>query len=182
MSPSSSRLPRHILLTGVPGCGKTTLIRKLANELEGLAPAGFYTEEIRRQGQRRGFRLTGLNGETSLLAHVDFHGGPRVSRYGVDIARFEDFLNNLKLDQAETPLVFIDEIGKMECLSEHFIRLMRRLLDSQKTIVATIALKGVGFIAEVKQRSDVQLIEIDSRNRDRLAEELVKRIELYATG
>lgn len=181
MSPTS-RQPRHILLTGVPGCGKTTLIRRLAHELRELAPAGFYTEEIRLHGQRRGFRLAGLDGSTGLLAHVDFHGGPRVSRYGVDVDGFEDFLNSLKLDQAETPLVFIDEIGKMECLSEHFIHLMRRLLDSQKTIVATIALKGGGFIAEVKQRPDVQLIKIDPRNRDRLAEDLAKRIRTFVSG
>jgi len=175
-------LPRHILLTGVPGCGKTTLIQKLAHELRGLDPAGFYTEEIRLHGQRRGFRLTGLDGATGLLAHVDFHGGPRVSRYGVDVARFEDFLNSLKLDQAATPLVFLDEIGRMECLSDHFAHLVRHLLDSPKTIVATVALKGGGFIAEVKQRPDVQLIEIDSRNRDRLVEDLVKRIRTFATG
>jgi nucleoside-triphosphatase len=177
----STPLTRHILLTGVPGCGKTTLIRRLAHELRELYPAGFYTEEIRMHGQRRGFRLAGLDGSKGLLAHVDFHGGPRVSRYGVDVARFEDFLNSLKLDQAAAPLVFIDEIGKMECLSEEFIRLMRRLLDSQKTIVATIALKGEGFIAEIKQRPDVQLIEIGPRNRDRLAEDLVKRIRTFAS-
>lgn len=181
MSPSSHPL-RHVLITGLPGCGKTTLLKRLAHDLRELHPAGFYTEEIRSRGQRQGFRLVGLNGATGLLAHVDFHGGPRVGRYGVDVARFEDFLNALDLDQVATQLVIIDEIGKMECLSELFVHLVRHLLDLPKTVVATVALKGGGFIAEVKQRPDAALIEIDPRNRDRLAADLAKRISTMATG
>ena len=36
-----------ILITGPPGCGKTTLIKNLYHKLKHLNPAGFYTEEIR---------------------------------------------------------------------------------------------------------------------------------------
>ncbi len=171
-----SHVRRHVLMTGTPGCGKTTLLKGLARELRGLRPAGFYTEEIRLQGQRKGFRLVGLNGAMGLLAHVDLHGGPRVGKYGVDVHGFEDFLNAQKLDQVATPLVFIDEIGKMECLSTRFLDLVRHLLDSPKTIVATVALKGVGLIAEVKQRPDVTLVEVNPGNRDRLVEDLANRV------
>ncbi len=171
-----SPLHRHILITGVPGCGKTTLLKGLARELRALRPAGFYTEEIRLQGHRRGFRLVGLNGAVSLLAHVDLNGVPRVGKYGVDVERFEDFLNTQKLDQVASPLVFIDEIGRMECLSTRFVDVVRNLLDSPKTIIATAALKGCGLIAEVKQRPDVALVEVGPGNRDRLVAELANRI------
>lgn len=169
-------LLRHLLITGLPGCGKTTLIKRLAQALGRFHPAGFYTEEIRFHGQRRGFRLVGLDGTEGILSHTDFHDGPRVGRYGVAIDRFEEFLDALNLDRETTPLVFIDEIGKMECLSEPFVHLVQGLLDSQKTVVATIALKGTGFIADVKRRSDVQIIEIDRHNRDRLATKLAIQI------
>ena len=175
MNPAAPRL-RHVLITGKPGCGKTTLLKHLVYQLRSLQPAGFYTEEIRRQGRRMGFRLVGLNGTMSLLAHADLHGGPRVSRYGVDVERFEKFLIAQKLDQMATPLVFIDEIGKMECFSTRFVELMRHLLDSPKTIIATVALKGGGLIAEVKQRPDVALVEVGPGNRDRLMEDLANRI------
>ena len=36
----------HILITGLPGVGKTTLIRELAKRLAEYHPAGFYTEGI----------------------------------------------------------------------------------------------------------------------------------------
>ncbi|MCK4621447.1 MAG: AAA family ATPase [Desulfuromonadales bacterium] len=169
-------LRRHILLTGPPGCGKTTLLKRLADELRMLHPLGFYTEEIRQQGRRQGFRLVGLNGAMGLLAHVDFHGDPRVGKYGVAVDRFEGFLNTQKLEQVVTPLVFIDEIGKMECLSTRFVDLVRHLLDSPQILIATVALKGGGLIAEVKQRPDVALIKVDPGTRDRLVGVLAKRI------
>jgi nucleoside-triphosphatase len=169
-------LLRHVLITGVPGCGKTTLLKNLAHELRRFRPAGFYTEEIRLRGKRKGFRLVGLDGAVSLLADVGLPGVPRVGKYGVAVDRFEDFLNAQKLDQAASPLVFIDEIGKMECLCTRFADLVRRLLDSPKTIAATVALKGGGLIAEVKQRPDAALVEVAPGNRDRLVEDLVKRI------
>ena len=103
-----------------------------------------------------------------------------MGKYGVDVHGFEDFLDAQKLDQVDTPLVFIDEIGKMECLSTRFVDLMRHLLESPKTIVATVSLKGGGLIAEVKRRSDVMLVEVDPRNRDRLVEDLASRIAAMA--
>ena len=49
------------LLTGRPGCGKTTLIRRLVEGL-GVSAGGFYTEEIRR-GSRREPTLSAASAE-----------------------------------------------------------------------------------------------------------------------
>jgi nucleoside-triphosphatase THEP1 len=54
----------------------------------------------------------------------------------------------------------IDEIGKMECHCPEFVATMRRLLGEPIPVVATIALRGGGFIAEVKQRHDVGIVEV----------------------
>jgi nucleoside-triphosphatase len=177
-----SCLRRHILLTGLPGCGKTTLLKRLAHEVRSLHPVGFYTEEIRHGGRRKGFRLVGLGGEMSLLADVDLHGKPRVGKYGVAVERFEDFLNVQQLDRVNSPLAFIDEIGKMECLSTRFVELVRQLLDAPTILIATIALKGGGLIDEIKQRPDVEVIKVDLGNRDRLVGILANRIRELAEG
>lgn len=167
---------RHILITGLPGVGKTTLIREIAFRLADLRPAGFYTEEIRDHGTRRGFRLICLDGRQQVLSHVDQHSQFRVSRYGVDVEGFERLLAELDLSHCESPVIIIDEIGKMECCSDRFQETVRALLDSPRTIVATVALKGDGFIKAVKARSDCLLVMVTVHNRSVLADSLARTV------
>jgi nucleoside-triphosphatase len=168
---------RHLLITGLPGTGKTTLLMGLVRRFAYLAPAGFYTEEVRDQGMRRGFRLQGLDGREGKLADVGFGGPHRVGRYGVDVEGFEAFLTSLDLPSNPSPLVFIDEIGKMECLSQRFVELAETLLDSEKTVVATVARQGEGLIRMVKGRPDSLLLEVTPMNRQVLPDELVRWVE-----
>ena len=169
-----SRLPKNILITGVPGCGKTTLFKQLVAELGGFHPAGFYTDEIRKGGVRKGFRLCGLDGRTSLLAHVDLKSKYKVGKYGVDVAGFERFLESIDFSQPSTSLIGIDEIGKMECFSARFNTCVKEIFNSDKTVIATIALKGKGLIAEIKSRPDVRLYELTRENRDTVFGQIIK--------
>jgi nucleoside-triphosphatase len=164
---------KNILISGLPGCGKTTLIKKLADELQEYGPAGFFTEEIRSHGTRKGFKLTSLDGQkTGTLAHVDIKGPHRVGKYGVDLEGFEQFLGTLPLFDPRPRLVIIDEIGKMECLSARFCGLVATLLNEPAPVIATIALKAGGLIDEVKHRRDVHLYELTERNRDALLRDI----------
>ena len=164
---------KNVLLTGPPGCGKTTVIRQVVGRLVDLRLAGFYTKEIRQQGQRVGFEAVGLAGQSAMLAHADFRSSHRVGRYGVDLGGFEAILQAELARPADGVDVFvIDEIGKMECLSRVFVEAVTRVLDSPVPVLATVAAKGGGFIAAVRGRPDVEVITVCTDNRDKLAEEL----------
>jgi nucleoside-triphosphatase len=171
-------MKKNILVTGLPGIGKTTLIKKLAEVLNDLNPIGFYTAEIREDTIRRGFELIGLDGRRGLLSHIDIKSPYRVGKYKVDIKGFEDFLDSIPFFNPSTPMVIIDEIGKMECLSDQFKKLLKETLDSEKWVIATIAFKGGGLITEVKERQDVKLFEITKKNRDSLFSEILKEVEI----
>jgi nucleoside-triphosphatase len=67
----------------------------------------------------------------------------------------------------------VDEIGKMECLSEGFVASMCVLLDSDRRVLATIAQRGGGLIAEVKRRADAELWEVTVRSREVLPERIL---------
>jgi nucleoside-triphosphatase len=167
---------KNILITGFPGVGKTTLVKKLVEGLKQFHPVGFYTEEIREEGTRKGFELISLDGRRGLLSHTDIQGPHRVGKYKVDVKGFEAFLGSIPLLNLSTRLVIIDEIGKMECFSERFKECLRECLNSDKWALATIALKGGGFIEEVKRRHDIKLFEITQRNRDSLLLDILDEV------
>ncbi len=169
---------KNILIAGLPGVGKTSAVMRLSEELKSFGPVGFYTAEIRAGGARQGFELISLDGRKGMLSHVGAKGPPWVGKYGVDVKSFEEFIDNLKLSVPAVNLVVIDEIGKMECLSDKFKTLVQELLNSEKLVIATIAEKGGDFIADVKKRGDIKLFEMTRGNRDALVEEILRYIKI----
>jgi nucleoside-triphosphatase len=161
-----------LLLTGRPGVGKTTVLRAVAQLLAGAHLIGFYTEEIREAGERRGFRLVTFGGEAAVLAHVDLPP-PRVSKYGVDVAVIDRFAATLEGSHDRSAIYLIDEIGKMECLSAAFVEATTRILESGRPLVATVAQRGGGFIEQVKRRRDVDVWTVTQATRDTLPNRIV---------
>jgi nucleoside-triphosphatase len=164
-----------ILLTGLPGCGKTTAVMRIIANLNRKKVAGFYTQEIRAGGVRKGFRWKSLDGAEGTLAHVDIKGTRRVGKYGVDVAGFErSVVPILDIDQTGAELFVIDEIGKMECFSERFVTTVRRLFASDRSALATVAQKGTGLISEVKNHPAAKLFNLTRQNRDETIAEVLQ--------
>jgi len=166
-----------ILLTGLPRCGKTTAVMQIIANLNCEKTAGFYTQEIREGGVRKGFSWRLLDGTSGTLAHIDIKAPFRVGKYGVNVAAFEkSVVPILDTEKKDTQLFIIDEIGKMECFSKKFVTAVRRLFKSDKSLLATVALKGSGLISEVKNYPDTKLFNLTRQNRDKTIAEILQAL------
>jgi nucleoside-triphosphatase len=162
-----------LLLTGLPGCGKTTAITKIVASLPGEKVAGFYTREIREDNVRKGFAWKRLDGAAGKLAHVGIKSRFKVGKYGVDVEGFEEaIVPILDAEQSDAELFVIDEIGKMECFSQKFVSAVRKLFASDKSVLVTVAQKGAGLISEVKNYPGTKLFTLTRRNRDKTVAEI----------
>ena len=133
--------------------------------------AGFTTSDIRRGGRRTGFTITGIGGLERTLAVRD-GPGPRVGSYGVDVAAFEEVAllelqNGLELGYT----LVIDEIGKMELLSEAFRSLLPDVFEAPR-LIATIHAHKHPLTDELKDRPDVRVVRVERGRRDEQAGEL----------
>jgi nucleoside-triphosphatase len=168
---SLNKVIKKVILTGPPGCGKTTVIIKALNEIK-HEKVGFITREIRKGIKRMGFMIETISGEKALLAHREFKSPHRIGPYGVFIENIESLaLKSINCGNPSSVIV-IDEIGKMECLSSRFREEITRIIDSDRMILATIPVRGDQFIDSIRKRDDVLVIEINRGNRDELPKKL----------
>jgi nucleoside-triphosphatase len=163
---------RKVLLTGRPGCGKTTLVRRVVQALAQPA-GGFYTEEIRENRERVGFRIVTLDGKEGVFAHVKFKTQRRLGKYGLDFSPLETIGIEAVCEAIRAGQVtVIDEIGPMEIRSAIFRDAVREALNSQAPLLGTITARRFPFADAIKKRRDVTLIEVRTDNREQLVSEL----------
>jgi|WetSurMetagenome_2_1015567.scaffolds.fasta_scaffold61597_2 nucleoside-triphosphatase len=163
------------LITGLPGTGKTSLIKQALASFQGIKAGGFLTEEIRLQGVREGFRVVTIDGKTASLANVNIHSQYRVSKYGVDINSINGLAVSV-LQQAfeHCDLVVIDEIGKMELFSEQFKSIVLEIIESGKSVLGTIMLKSNPWADMIKQKSQISLLTLTRYNQEEALEKVLK--------
>ena len=65
-------------------------------------------------------------------------------------------------------IIIIDEIGKMELYSKKFCQIVMQALDSSSRTIATIPVYKNEFLEKIKQRKDVEIIQITGENREKI--------------
>ncbi len=169
---------KHVcLLTGGPGSGKTTLIKKVLSRVR-LNAGGFYTEEVRVQGVRQGFKIITLDGKIATLAHINISSPYRVSKYGVDLKGLESLaVPAIRQAIRDRELVVVDEIGKMELFSSPFREAVMEAIQSGKPVLGTIMLKPHPWADGIKHHPAVEVLFVDQASQDRVARQVLEFLQ-----
>ena len=171
-------------ITGMPSVGKTDTLIKIIKSLEehGYTVEGMITEPIIQKKKRVGFYVTDWKTkEREVFAHIDYEAKEKVGKYGVDIQALEHIgvpaIEKAILDE-EINVIVIDEIGKMEMLSEKFCEMVIEALDSDKPIMVTLHKKSrTPLLQDVRRRDDIRILEVTPVNRNLLPYKIEKIME-----
>ncbi len=171
-------------ITGMPNVGKTETLLKIIKSLEkhGYTVGGMVTEAIVKKRERVGFyvREWGKK-EKEIFAHIDFDTKEKVGEYGVDISVIEKIgvpaIEKAIMDE-NVNIIIIDEIGKMEMLSEEFCKMVTEAFDSDKPIIVTLHKKSrTPLLQDVRRRDDIRILEVTPVNRNLLPYKIEKIME-----
>ncbi|MBE6984517.1 MAG: AAA family ATPase [Ruminococcaceae bacterium] len=154
----------HILIVGARGVGKSTLIRRVLEELK--RPVwGFETKKeplpngpvyIYEAGKPH------VQTDENLVGYcVDQH--PTTLQAG-----FDRFAEKLRAPIPEKHIILLDELGFMESASKTFCSAVLALLDGDAPVIAAVKDKNTDFLQAVRSHKNAKCFHITRENRDEL--------------
>lgn len=158
---------RHIFLTGEKQVGKSTVLRKV---LKDRAYTGFRTLPFELDGVKRGYTLHSLTDLPDGMNDAPCVVRVNQNRHAAVEPVFEG-AGAAALTQAlacDTPLILMDELGKVERRCECFLQAVRACLDSAHHVIGVVQRGDAPMQQEIRNRADVLCIEVTPDNREEI--------------
>ena len=173
---ATGRGPRHALIVGPIGIGKSTLIRRVVDDLH-RPVTGFVT-----------VKAAALSGDGYPI-HIYDAAGPRVpaeeNRVGLcrekclEVRKepFDEFAPRLLEPVPQGSLTLMDEIGTLENASPAFRQAILSRLDGDSPILAAVKIKDTPFLESVRSHPNCRVFRINEENRDALPCQVLQFLE-----
>ena len=177
--------PKHILVCGEVGVGKSTLVARLLAQ-SAMPVYGFVTKKL--EADETGFHPI-------YIHRADTPQDARVWTEENCIGTCNRRIHNIRLDTFNTlgvsylsqaapgGLIVMDELGFMEAKAERFVQAVFAALDGTIPVLAALKARyDVPFLNAVRAHQNATLYQITEDNRDALYEELLPAIRGWAQG
>lgn len=153
---------KNIFLTGISGCGKTTLINKILDDLN-IKYSGYRTKPYYIKDLNKGFYMEGYIKSTNNFSPISIKFEnkkpiPILETFevlGCEILR--ESINDLN-----SKLILMDEIGVLEDKALNFKKEIIRSIESQKIVLGVIKKKDNEFLNYLKERKDIVVFDIEN--------------------
>ncbi len=194
--------PIHTLIVGEQGVGKSTLIRRVLEEVDvsicgfetrkedGLADAvlgsPLYIYEAGKPHVQTADNLAGHCKDKKPVVYVQ--GFDRFAEKLEQLAE-ENRREHWASQENETiqgltrdRLILMDEIGVMECQSERFCSAILELLNGDTPILAAVKYKNRPFLEKVRSHPNCRCFTITPENRAALYEDVLAFVQAQISG
>lgn len=163
----------HAFIVGPPGVGKSTLIRRVLDEL-GLPVWGFETKKGAPSADGRGSPVyIHILGEEPLQTEENLLGYCERKCLEVRKDTFDRYALRLRAPVPQGHVVVLDELGTMESVSEDFCAAVLALLDGDAPVIAAVKPKETPFLTAVRSHPKGKCFFIDEENRESLMEDVL---------
>ena len=166
-------------ITGLPGAGKTKTLLRVIEMLstEELKIGGMINDPIMDGRRKVGFSVRNIvTDESQVFTHLDIESRIMDGKMGVDLHKFESVAVNAIRNACDTcDVIVIDEVGKVEVESQHFIDAVKYALDAGKPMILTLHKKSRNpLLQDIRRRDDVRILEVTPTNRNLLPHKIIR--------
>lgn len=164
----------HALIVGPRGVGKSTLIRRVLEQLN-LPLTGFETKkETALEDEKLGSPVYIYEvGKPRVQTPENLVGYCKHHRMAQMPAGFDTFARKLSGPVPEGHLVLMDELGFLEAQSPVFCSRVLALLDGDAPVIAAVKDKDFPFLQAVRSHPNCRCFFITPENREELAREVL---------
>ncbi len=172
--------PKHLILTGAIGSGKTTLIKKLIDRLsaDNSSVAGIYTLRQMENSETTGYDVVNIStGKSERFLRTE--GTSSQERIGKFFLYREGLEagNEALLNVKQTNLIIVDEIGKLELAGKGWSTSVKHLLKAQNSFFLLSVREIV--VDEIIQKfgiSPQSIFRVSGNNTDEIISEILEEI------
>ena len=164
----------HALIVGPRGVGKSTLIRRILQELN-RPVFGYETKkEILLEDPLRGCPIYIYDaGKPHCQTEENFIGYHADRDLDAITGAFDRYAPRLMEKVPEDAVIELDEIGFLEAKSENFCQALLQLLDGDKPVIAAVKDRETEFLNQIREHPKARCFTITQANRDELYEEVL---------